>query len=547
MNPNGSAQGRLTNTPGFRNRFPAWSSSGAQIAFDSGRDGNLEIYVMNSDGSNQARRTNNGAFDVDPSWSPNDTQIAFTSTRAGDDDIWVMNADGSAPRALTTSVASDIQPAWSPDGSRIAFATNRDGFDYDVWVMNADGSNQHRLFATTAIDAAPNWSPDGNKVVLSTAFDGDNEIFTISASDPGNLSTQQRLTMNTVSDVFPAWSPDGSKIAFQSNVSGNNEVWVMSSSNGSGQINLTQGSQDEGRADWQRQLAPIATIAASPSSVLTRQSVTLNASGSSDPAGFITTYRWDLNGDGRFGSDTGRTPTISTSYSTARSVNVGVQTIDNDGLTSIARTTVTVRNQAPNPFFSISKNPVEPGDRVTFDGSGSNDSDGTIANYKWDLDGNGSFETDTGTSSHASKRYSKPRSLRVSLRVTDNNGASSETLKSLRVRAVIASGAKLYIGGSRNGVRVRRLLLVNVPRGSRAEARCKRKRCKSQVVRRTRSSTVTFKRFRGKTLKAGTVIEIRVTKKGFVGRYVKIKIKRGDFATAYRCMKPASKKPRRKC
>jgi Tol biopolymer transport system component len=47
---------------------PSWSADGNQIVFQSNRDGKFEIYVMDSDGSNQARLTNNPAIDYDPDW-----------------------------------------------------------------------------------------------------------------------------------------------------------------------------------------------------------------------------------------------------------------------------------------------------------------------------------------------------------------------------------------------------------------------------------------------------------------------------------------------
>jgi TolB protein len=67
MNADGSNQTRLTTSGGA---LPDWSPDGSQIVFQSGRDGNNEIYVMNADGSNQTRLTNEPAFDGSPAWSP---------------------------------------------------------------------------------------------------------------------------------------------------------------------------------------------------------------------------------------------------------------------------------------------------------------------------------------------------------------------------------------------------------------------------------------------------------------------------------------------
>ncbi len=76
---------------------PLWG----KIVFYSKRDGNLEIYTMNSDGSNQTRLTFNNVSDSSPTWSPNGRQIAFESYRDDDREIYIMDADGKNQRRLT--------------------------------------------------------------------------------------------------------------------------------------------------------------------------------------------------------------------------------------------------------------------------------------------------------------------------------------------------------------------------------------------------------------------------------------------------------------
>ena len=65
------------------------------IAFESNRDGNLEVYVTNPDGTGVTNLTNNAAADSFPAWSPDGSEIAFRSDRDGDSEIFVMNADGT--------------------------------------------------------------------------------------------------------------------------------------------------------------------------------------------------------------------------------------------------------------------------------------------------------------------------------------------------------------------------------------------------------------------------------------------------------------------
>jgi len=86
-------------------------------------------------------------------------QIAFSSDRDGNDEIYVMDADGKNPRRLTNNSGRDICPAWSPDGQRIALASyspDREA-NYGIYVMDADGKNSHRLTDNLATDMAPDW------------------------------------------------------------------------------------------------------------------------------------------------------------------------------------------------------------------------------------------------------------------------------------------------------------------------------------------------------------------------------------------------------
>ena len=125
--------------------YPSWSPDGKRIAFVSHRDekGKYDIYVMDADGKNQQRLTENPGYDRDPSWSPNGERIAFVSDRDGNKEIYLMDADGKNQRRLTRNPSPDTNPSWSPDGQRIVFVSHRDG-NYEIYVMNADGARQVR-------------------------------------------------------------------------------------------------------------------------------------------------------------------------------------------------------------------------------------------------------------------------------------------------------------------------------------------------------------------------------------------------------------------
>src|SRR5205807_1921174 len=141
---------------------------------------------------------------------------------------------------------------------------------------------------------------------------------------------------------------------------------------------------------------PTASFTASPNPALTGQTVAFDASASSDPNGPIADYKWDLDGNGSFETDTATNSTASTAYSSSGGLTVPLRTIDNSGNSTTTTRSITI-NDPPVASFTASPNPALTGQTVTYDASASNDPNGTITNYKWDLDGNGTFETDTGT------------------------------------------------------------------------------------------------------------------------------------------------------
>ena len=118
-------------------------------------EGACGLFVVSAEGVGATKITDNTS-DTAPAPSPDGSKIAFMSlTRegAGNYEIYVMNSDGQNIVRLTNNSANDGLPTWSPDGSTIAFVSDRDG-TWGIWAMNPDGSNQRKLFTMRG-------SPDG--------------------------------------------------------------------------------------------------------------------------------------------------------------------------------------------------------------------------------------------------------------------------------------------------------------------------------------------------------------------------------------------------
>jgi Tol biopolymer transport system component len=247
MNADGTDLVNLTN--GTSTDFQVqWSPDGKKIVLVRSQPGqsgpaiNYEIYVMNPDGSDQRRLTNNSAVDSNPVFSPDGKKIAFESNRdvntrpeipVNDQEIYVMNADGSNQTRLTNNdpPVHDTQPAFSPDGKKIAFMSNRD-LPPGIYVMNVDGSNQTRLTNNQAPDSDPIFSPDGTRI----AFLSTSDIYVVNADGTGLTN----LTNNGASSIDRdlAFTSDGKKIAFTGNPISDDEVY-MAYVDGTDQTNLS--------------------------------------------------------------------------------------------------------------------------------------------------------------------------------------------------------------------------------------------------------------------------------------------------------------------
>jgi TolB protein len=189
----------------------AQSGPRGEIVFQSDREGPTRLFILDL-GTQQQRRVGTAGnwLDEEPAWSHDGRRIAFSSTRAGGNnlDIWVMNADGSNPLRLTDHVAPEQDPAWAHDDQSLFFTAERDGRGeiYRVWLQD---KRVERI--TNSIDRAimPATSRDGRYLAYAAQTIMNFQIHLIDLT----TGARRRITSGGGS-CRPAFAPDSQEVAF---------------------------------------------------------------------------------------------------------------------------------------------------------------------------------------------------------------------------------------------------------------------------------------------------------------------------------------------
>ena len=182
------------------------SPDGKRIIFTSTRDGDLELYTMNTDGGDVKRLTNRPGYDGGAYYSPDGKKIVWRAglpkseaaledyqrllkqglVRPTEMELWVADADGSHAQQATKNGAANFAPFFTPDGKKIIFASNQDDpkkRKFELYLINLDGTGQERVTYGNQFDSFPMFSPDGKRIAWASNRNGKNHETNIFVAD----------------------------------------------------------------------------------------------------------------------------------------------------------------------------------------------------------------------------------------------------------------------------------------------------------------------------------------------------------------------------
>ncbi|HEX2208275.1 MAG TPA: hypothetical protein VHG93_11385 [Longimicrobium sp.] len=214
----------------------------SRIAFVTQGRGSKEIYIVDSDGENVTRVTNDGSISLSPSWSPDGTRIAYTSFRSGAPLLYERNLSTGADRVLSDRSGINITPSYAPDGRTVAFATTVGGHT-EIATIGPEGLRQQTR-GRGYENLSPTWSPDGRRFAFVSDRLGEPQIYVMSPGGEPRLVSSYAYGGRGYS-TSPDWSPAGPAIAYHTRVNGRMQIAAVSADGGSPRMLTDRGHNED--------------------------------------------------------------------------------------------------------------------------------------------------------------------------------------------------------------------------------------------------------------------------------------------------------------
>jgi len=225
----------------FINSAGSFSPDGRYFAIAAKRKDRDDLVILDVKKDEEVRRIRiplNGV--TTPSWSPDGKQLVFTGYDGGLSDLFVVNADGTNLHRLTQDKYADLEPSWSPDGKTIAFATDRGpATDFEalkfgnlrIALFHLDnGSIDILRHMDQGKNINPAWAPDGRSLAFVSDRNGISNIFLYDLSD-GNIYqlTDVFTGVSGITALSPclSWAHEADRLAFAYYEDGEYNVYAV--------------------------------------------------------------------------------------------------------------------------------------------------------------------------------------------------------------------------------------------------------------------------------------------------------------------------------
>ena len=222
---------------------PAWSASGAQLAYVSFESRKPVVYVHEVASGKRRLIANFRGSNSAPAWSPDGRTLAVTLSRDGGSQLYTIDANGGEPRRLTQSAGIDTEPIYSPDGRSIFFVSDRGGAP-QIYRMPAGGGNPERVTFTGGYNISPALSPDGRWLAYISRISG---AFKLQIMELGS-GTVHSIT-DTSADESPSFAPNGRLIVYATRQNGR-EALMTTTLDGKIKARLAGQGGDIREPDW---------------------------------------------------------------------------------------------------------------------------------------------------------------------------------------------------------------------------------------------------------------------------------------------------------
>ncbi|MDZ4744603.1 MAG: hypothetical protein SGJ05_01225 [bacterium] len=199
-------------------------------------DKTYDIYVADDHGHIVTKLTKAKGYDAEATLSPKGDMIVFTSARSGDLELWTMRPDGSDQKQITRDLGYDGGAFFSQDGTQLVFRASRpvtdsakaeyralldEGLvaptDMEIYTCNVDGTNLRKITALGKANWAPYFHPSQKKIIFSSNHASkrgyDFQLYMINLDGTG----LERITTESIFNAFPMFSPDGKQLVWSSN------------------------------------------------------------------------------------------------------------------------------------------------------------------------------------------------------------------------------------------------------------------------------------------------------------------------------------------